>query len=174
MAEQLQQTFHGADEGVPQFNTQQHYSTMQQNPFDLFETFFGTSMGGFAGGHTTGFRGRRASTVVKGEDIRYDMTLEFSEAIFWKEKEFGVSHSETCDACTGTGSKVGTKMRICSSCGGRDNEDNVTDLISLGGVQKLMDKGIYYYGEICKDKRKKRRKYSSPGSKTEFDSSVGQ
>ncbi|GJY77391.1 chaperone protein DnaJ, partial [Tanacetum coccineum] len=89
------------------------------NPFDLFETFFGTSMGGFAGGDTTGFGGRRASTVVKGEDIRYDMTLEFTEAIFGTEKEFGVSHLETCDACTGTGAKVGTKMRICSSCGGR-------------------------------------------------------
>lgn len=42
----------------------------QTNPFDLFETFFGTSMGGFAGGDTTGFGGRRASTVIKGEDIR--------------------------------------------------------------------------------------------------------
>ncbi|XP_071714937.1 ankyrin repeat domain-containing protein 2B-like [Rutidosis leptorrhynchoides] len=30
MAEQLQQTFQGADEGVPQFDTQQYYSTMQQ------------------------------------------------------------------------------------------------------------------------------------------------
>ncbi|PWA37869.1 chaperone DnaJ, Terminal organelle assembly protein TopJ [Artemisia annua] len=89
------------------------------NPFDLFETFFGTSMGGFAGGDTTGFGGRRASTVIKGEDIRYDMTLEFTEAIFGTEKEFGVSHLETCDQCTGTGAKVGTKMRICSACGGR-------------------------------------------------------
>ncbi|KAI7749980.1 hypothetical protein M8C21_024027 [Ambrosia artemisiifolia] len=32
MAEQLQHTFHGADEGVPQFDTQQYYSTMQQDP----------------------------------------------------------------------------------------------------------------------------------------------
>ncbi|KAL7598477.1 hypothetical protein Lser_V15G24284 [Lactuca serriola] len=30
MAEQLQQTFHAPDEGVPQFDTQQYYSTMQQ------------------------------------------------------------------------------------------------------------------------------------------------
>ncbi|KAI3774990.1 hypothetical protein L1987_49557 [Smallanthus sonchifolius] len=89
------------------------------NPFDLFETFFGTSMGGFAGGDSTGFGGRRASTVIKGEDIRYDMTLEFSAVIFGTEKEFGLSHLETCDACTGTGAKVGSKMRICSTCGGR-------------------------------------------------------
>ncbi|XP_023761740.1 uncharacterized protein LOC111910192 [Lactuca sativa] len=89
------------------------------NPFDLFETFFGTSMGGFAGGDTTGFGGRRATTVIKGEDIRYDMMLEFSAAIFGTEKEFELSHLETCDVCTGTGAKVGSKMRICSTCGGR-------------------------------------------------------
>nr|GEY37704.1 chaperone protein DnaJ [Tanacetum cinerariifolium] len=59
------------------------------------------------------------STVVKGEDIRYDITLEFTDAIFRTEKEFGVFHLETCDACTGTGAKVGTKMIICSSYGGR-------------------------------------------------------
>lgn len=89
------------------------------NPFDLFETFFGTSMGGFAGVDAAGFGGRRATTVVKGEDIRYDVTLEFSAAIFGTEKEFELSHLETCDVCTGTGAKVGSKMRICSTCGGR-------------------------------------------------------
>ncbi|KAI3815000.1 hypothetical protein L1987_14650 [Smallanthus sonchifolius] len=89
------------------------------NPFDLFETFFGTSMGGFVGGDPSGFGGRRASTVIKGEDIRFDMTLEFSAAIFGTEKEFELSHLETCDVCTGTGAKVGSKMRICSTCGGR-------------------------------------------------------
>ena len=49
----------------------------------------------------------------------YDMTLEFSEAIFGAEKEFELSHLETCEACTGTGAKIGSKMRICSTCGGR-------------------------------------------------------
>lgn len=47
------------------------------------------------------------------------MMLEFSEAIFGTEKEFELSHLETCDACTGTGAKIGSKMRICSTCGGR-------------------------------------------------------
>uniref|UniRef100_A0A251SDM3 Uncharacterized protein n=1 Tax=Helianthus annuus TaxID=4232 RepID=A0A251SDM3_HELAN len=30
MAEQLHHTFHGANEGIPQFDTQQFYSTMEQ------------------------------------------------------------------------------------------------------------------------------------------------
>lgn len=89
------------------------------NPFDLFETFFGPTMGGFAGMDQGGFRTSRRSTVSKGEDIRYDMVLEFSEAIFGAEKEFELSHLETCEACNGTGAKIGSKMRICSTCGGR-------------------------------------------------------
>lgn len=89
------------------------------NPFDLFETFFGPSMGGFSGMDQAGFRTTRRSTVTKGEDIRYDMTLEFSEAIFGAEKEFELSHLETCEVCAGTGAKMGSKMRVCSTCGGR-------------------------------------------------------
>ncbi|KAG6606812.1 hypothetical protein SDJN03_00154, partial [Cucurbita argyrosperma subsp. sororia] len=94
-------------------------SAYTTNPFDLFETFFGPSMGGFGGMDPTGFRTRRSSTVTKGEDIRYDINLGFSEAIFGSEKEFDLSHLETCEVCLGTGSKVGSKMRICSTCGGR-------------------------------------------------------
>ncbi|KAK1323988.1 Chaperone protein dnaJ 39 [Acorus calamus] len=91
----------------------------QSNPFDLFETFFGTSMGGFSGMDQSAFGGRRRGTSVKGEDIRYDMILEFSESIFGAEKEIVLSHLETCDVCLGTGSKLGSKMRMCSTCGGR-------------------------------------------------------
>ncbi|KAL9350888.1 hypothetical protein Peur_058143 [Populus x canadensis] len=94
-------------------------SAYTTNPFDLFETFFGASMGGFPGTEQTGFKTRRRSTVTKGEDIRYDISLEFSEAIFGAEKEFELSHLETCEVCAGTGSKMGSKMRICSTCGGR-------------------------------------------------------
>ncbi|KAF7814385.1 Chaperone protein dnaJ [Senna tora] len=94
-------------------------SAYTTNPFDLFETFFGPSMGGFAGMDPTGFGTRRRSTVTEGEDIRYDISLEFSEAIFGAEKEFELSHLERCEACNGTGAKIGSKMRICSTCGGR-------------------------------------------------------
>ncbi|KAH0466044.1 hypothetical protein IEQ34_006147 [Dendrobium chrysotoxum] len=89
------------------------------NPFDLFETFFGASMGGFPGMDKTAFRTQRRGATIKGEDIRYDMILEFSEAIFGAEKQIELSHLETCDVCAGTGSKIGSKLRICSTCGGR-------------------------------------------------------
>ena len=52
-------------------------------------------------------------------NFSYDIRLEFSAAIFGAEKEFELSHLETCEACAGTGAKTGSKMRICSTCGGR-------------------------------------------------------
>ncbi|TKY64578.1 Chaperone protein DnaJ [Spatholobus suberectus] len=90
------------------------------NPFDLFETFFGSSMGGFPGMGPTEFGTQeRHTTVNKGQDIRYDISLDFSEAIFGTEREFELFHMETCKVCSGTGAKIGSKMRICSTCGGR-------------------------------------------------------
>ncbi|KAL5575722.1 hypothetical protein UlMin_017421 [Ulmus minor] len=94
-------------------------SAYTTNPFDLFETFFGPGMAGFPGMDQGGFGTRRRSTVTKGEDIRYDINLEFTESIFGAEKEFVLAHLETCETCNGTGAKIGTKMRICSTCGGR-------------------------------------------------------
>ncbi|GJM87168.1 hypothetical protein PR202_ga03096 [Eleusine coracana subsp. coracana] len=97
------------------------------NPFDLFETFFGSSMGGFSGMDQSTYRTRRR-TAVQGEDIRfvaicktlkYDVILGFTEAIFGTEKDIILSHLETCDTCGGSGSKAGSKTRICSTCGGR-------------------------------------------------------
>lgn len=57
--------------------------------------------------------------IYTSMSFSYDMTLEFSAAIFGAEKEFELSHLETCEVCVGTGAKVGSKMRICSTCGGR-------------------------------------------------------
>lgn len=46
------------------------FKSLQTNPFDLFETFFGPNMGGFAGMDPTGFGTRRRTTVIRGDDIR--------------------------------------------------------------------------------------------------------
>ena len=82
-----------------------------QNPFDLFESFFGGSMGGAGGA-------RARNRPVQGDDARYDLTLDFSEAIFGAEKEMSVVRLEACGACTGSGVQAGTTPRTCGTCGG--------------------------------------------------------
>ncbi len=78
---------------------------------DIFESFFS----GFA---SAGQQARRRSGPVRGEDLRYDLKLEFREAIFGGEKQIKITHLETCTTCNGSGAKPGTRPRTCSTCGG--------------------------------------------------------
>ncbi|KAJ7550714.1 hypothetical protein O6H91_07G113900 [Diphasiastrum complanatum] len=93
--------------------------TYATNPFDLFESFFGASVGGFGPMGTTGFATRRRNIAVQGDDVRYDMSLEFIDAIFGTDKEFEASHLETCAACGGSGAKSSLSSKACPTCGGR-------------------------------------------------------
>lgn len=78
---------------------------------DIFESFFS----GFAGsaGQT-----RRRTGPVRGDDLRLDLKLDFREAVFGGEKEIRISHLETCEVCSGSGAKPGTRARTCSTCSG--------------------------------------------------------
>jgi molecular chaperone DnaJ len=87
---------------------------------DLFESFFS----GFSG---TGQQARsRRSGPVRGEDLRLDLKLEFREAVFGGEKEIRISHLETCEVCSGSGAKPGTRPRTCSTCSGSGQVRRVT------------------------------------------------
>ncbi len=75
---------------------------------DIFEDLFG----GFGGGR----RARRGPK--RGADLRYDLTLEFEEAIFGVEKEIEVRRPEVCPTCRGSGAEPGTGPKVCSTCRG--------------------------------------------------------
>ena len=48
------------------------------NPFDIFESFFGGSGGGFGGGGSQ----MRARAPQQGNDERYDLVIDFNQAVF--------------------------------------------------------------------------------------------
>ncbi|XP_024376714.1 chaperone protein dnaJ A7A, chloroplastic [Physcomitrium patens] len=81
------------------------------NPFDLFETFFG-GMGGRSSGQAR-------NRPVQGDDERYDLLLDFKEAVFGVEKDIDVTRLESCSTCSGSGAKPGTTPTTCSTCGGQ-------------------------------------------------------
>jgi molecular chaperone DnaJ len=74
----------------------------------IFEDFFGFS--GAAGGG----RGR----VRRGADLRYDMAIEFDEAVFGVEREVELERPVRCDTCEGSGAKPGSGRTTCRTCGG--------------------------------------------------------
>merc|ERR1712032_1025498 len=74
-------------------------------------------MGGGGGGF--GGRGRSQSRgPVVGNDLRFDLEIDFKTAIFGGEEKVRIRHLETCDTCNGDGVKPGSKISTCSTCSG--------------------------------------------------------
>jgi molecular chaperone DnaJ len=80
---------------------------------DIFGDFFG-EMFNVAGG-----RGGRASRAQRGRDIRYDLTIEFEEAVFGKETTVSIKRMDVCGECRGSGAAQGKSATVCQQCGGR-------------------------------------------------------
>jgi molecular chaperone DnaJ len=80
---------------------------------DIFGDFFG-EMFNMAGG-----RGGRASRAQRGRDIRYDLTIEFEEAVFGKETSVSFKRMDVCGDCRGTGAAHDKAPSTCQQCGGR-------------------------------------------------------
>jgi molecular chaperone DnaJ len=80
---------------------------------DIFSAF-GDMFGDFFGGGRQG--GRRQA---RGADVRVDLNLSFSEAVWGVSKEVKVSRDITCTTCTGSGAKAGTKPEPCKTCQGK-------------------------------------------------------
>jgi len=74
---------------------------------DIFEGIFG--MGSARG---------RSSGRERGSDLRYNMEITLDEAFRGKTAQIRIPTSVVCEACSGSGAKVGTKPKPCSSCGG--------------------------------------------------------
>ncbi len=79
---------------------------------DIFGDIFGEmfNMGG-------GGRGRQ-SRAQRGRDLRFDLPLEFEEAVFGKEQEIKVRRLETCTDCKGNGTASGKPAATCQQCRG--------------------------------------------------------
>jgi molecular chaperone DnaJ len=79
---------------------------------DIFDDLFGEFMGGRRGG-----RGQRSGRE-RGADLRYNMEITLPEAYAGKTAQIRVPTSVTCETCTGTGAKSGTKPSSCPTCSG--------------------------------------------------------
>lgn len=55
---------------------------------------------------------------MAGDDLRFDLELDFKKAIFGGEEKVRIRHLETCDTCDGSGVKPGAKVSTCTTCNG--------------------------------------------------------
>jgi molecular chaperone DnaJ len=84
------------------------------NPGDAFGDIFGDVFGDIFGGG--GRRGR--STVFRGADLRYELSLTLEQAVFGDTVNLLLPTLVACTTCEGSGAKPGTKPVTCRTCEG--------------------------------------------------------
>jgi len=102
------------------------------DPFEVFREVFG---GGSIFEDLFGGGQQDPTGPQRGDDLRYDMEITFEEAAHGCEKEITVTKPERCEECHGSGAEPGSRVRTCSTCGGRG--------------QVLTSRGIFSIAQTC-------------------------
>ena len=77
---------------------------------DIFDDLFGMN----------GRRGRGSgSGRERGADLRYNMEISLQDAYAGKTAQIRIPTSVTCETCSGSGAKPGTKPKACPMCAGQ-------------------------------------------------------
>ncbi len=105
---------------------------------DIFENIFGSGFGG-------GSRSSRSDS--DGASLRYELDLDFKEAVYGCKKEITFRHEEECPECHGTGGAAGFKKQNCPTCQGRGQIHRSTGFFQVsqtcptcGGKGSVIDK----------------------------------
>ncbi|MEG2075092.1 MAG: DnaJ C-terminal domain-containing protein, partial [Victivallaceae bacterium] len=78
----------------------------------IFDDLFG---GGFGGG---GGRSRQRSNAVDGNDLRYDLQIDFTDAVFGTTRKITINKMVVCEDCKGSGCEPNSSKSTCKQCGG--------------------------------------------------------
>ena len=112
------------------------------DPFDIFSQVFGGARGGGGGGGSIfeelfggGGGSRSSSGPIDGSDLRYDMEIDFEDAVYGADKKIRIPRMETCGDCTGTGCASGSKPETCRHC--------------KGSGQVAMSQGFFSVRQAC-------------------------
>jgi molecular chaperone DnaJ len=81
---------------------------------DTFSDIFGDVFGDIFGGARRSSR----SQVYRGADLRYELDLDLSQAVFGHQVEIQLERLTECEVCRGNGAAKGTTPSTCETCGG--------------------------------------------------------
>ena len=94
-----------------------------QDPFDMFDQFFGGGGGGPNPGGFNGFftreNGRRTSKKVVGSNLKMDVEVKLQDITKEKSVNLSYTRNDRCDPCNGTGQTSNSTHSQCGHCGGR-------------------------------------------------------
>lgn len=101
--------------GVDGMNGGAHdYSSVFRDFSDIFGDFGGI-FDSFFGGSGGSARGGRSSGPARGTNLRYNLEVDFKDAVFGTKAEISYTRHVACSSCGGSG---GTGRKVCPTCGG--------------------------------------------------------
>jgi molecular chaperone DnaJ len=90
------------------------------DPFEVFNQVFGGGGGGGIFEQFFGSGSRHDSTgSQRGSDLRYDMEIDFEEAVLGSEKQISIAKLDKCGKCKGEGAASGSGRKRCGTCKGQ-------------------------------------------------------
>lgn len=90
--------------------------------FDPGDFDLGDILSQFGFGDIFGGGGRGRTRAARGEDVRYDLEINFEDAVFGTMVEIQLPRMEQCDRCQGQGAEPGSGPATCPACRGRGEQ----------------------------------------------------
>ncbi len=104
--------------GEDAFKSSYGNASSMHDPFDIFREMFGGAAGA---GFESFFGGGRRSdpnAPVDGADLRYNLEIDFEDAVNGADREIEFMRMAQCSSCSGSGCERGTQRKRCQRCGG--------------------------------------------------------
>ncbi|KAH9537002.1 hypothetical protein CY35_16G029500 [Sphagnum magellanicum] len=100
------------------------------NPFDIFESFFGSGGSPFGGGSARGGHRRR-----RGDDVVHPLKVSLEDLYNGTTKKLSLARNVLCSKCKGKGSKTGASSQ-CAACQGSGMKVSIRQL-GPGMIQQM-------------------------------------
>lgn len=107
----------------------------------IFESFFG------GGGRS---RRSRSGGVQRGADLRYNLEIDFKDAVFGKSVELSYNRNTACKTCGGSGAESGTGRKVCPTCGGAGQVRRSSGFFSIASPCPTCGGEGYIIEDPCK------------------------
>jgi molecular chaperone DnaJ len=122
--------------------------------FKGFEDIFGGDisdfLGGIFGGGMGGGRRGGSAGPRQGANLRYDLEIQFKDAVLGTKVEIAYSRQVVCKSCKGSGAESGSEKKICPTCNGTGQVRQSAGFFSLASSCHTCGGDGYIIERPCK------------------------
>jgi molecular chaperone DnaJ len=126
------------------------YSSVYRDFEDIFGDFGGIFDSFFGGGS-----GRKSgrSAQPRGSDLRYNLNINFKDAVFGTKVQISYNRHVECSPCSGTGAESGGGKKMCPTCGGSGQVRRSSGFFSIASACPTCNGDGYVIENPCKSCR---------------------